>query len=160
YSLAVKSYYIPARRDAVPTAVPANDPLYPGWSYNNGGLKPRGHTDYAAQHQVGPPGDANPFFTAKNNQILHGSAHTILIREKALDSRAPKPGSWYWDEPIILGGTGGTARCGLGLFRDGPLGALVAGPGVAFWPDDTSGASYCGGGNWGSPSASGVQFLF
>ena len=28
------------------------------------------------------------------------------------------------------------------------------------WPDDLTGTAFCGGGNWGSPSASGVQFLF
>ncbi len=96
----------------------------------------------------------------KISQILDGSSSTILVGEKALDVRAVKTGGWYWDEPIILGGTGGTARCGCGLFRDGNLGALVAGPGSAFWPDDTSGVSFCGGGNWGSPSGSGVQFVF
>jgi prepilin-type processing-associated H-X9-DG protein len=49
----------------------------------------------------------------------------------------------------------------------------VAGPGVSAWPDDNSTGpasgvnlgttlppDFCGGGNWGSPSAGGVQFVF
>src|SRR5262249_47936702 len=130
-----------------------------GWFYNNAGLNPWGHTDYAANDQVIVPGDANPTFVMKVSEIKDGSSNTILIGEKALDTRAIRVGSWYWDEPIILGGTGGTARCGCGLFRDSnSLGALVSGPGASAWPDDST--QFCGGGNWGSPSSSGVQFLF
>jgi prepilin-type N-terminal cleavage/methylation domain-containing protein len=158
YSQAVKSYYIPARRPAIPTAVAAADPIYPGWSYNNAGLNPWGHTDYSVNDQVIVPGDANPGYTIKITQIKDGSSNVILAGEKALDVRAIPTGGWYWDEPIILGGTGGTARCGLGLYKDGNLGALVAGPGVGAWPDNAN--QFCGGGNWGSPSADGVQFVF
>jgi prepilin-type processing-associated H-X9-DG protein len=75
-----------------------------------------------------------------------------------MDIRAIPTGSWYWDEPIILGGAGGTARCGLGLFKDGNLGSLASGPGNLAWPDNAT--QSCGGGNWGSPSPDGVQFLF
>jgi prepilin-type N-terminal cleavage/methylation domain-containing protein len=160
YSQAVKDYYIPARRQAIPIAVPNTDPIYPGWTYNNAGLNPWGHTDYAANDQVIVPGDATPTFTMKIPQILDGSSNTILVGEKAMDVRAIRVGSWYWDEPIILGGTGGTARCGCGLFRDGNIGALASGPGSPTWPDDTTGTQFCGGGNWGSPSSSGVQFVF
>jgi len=159
YAQAVKNYYIPARRAAIPVNVPATDPLYPGWSYYGAGLNPWGHTDYAANDQVIVPGDGAPTFTMKITQIGDGSSNTILAGEKALDLRAVNAGGWYWDEPIILGGTGGTARCGCGLFRDSNnLGALVSGPGVGAWPDNAN--QFCGGGNWGSPSGSGVQFLF
>src|SRR5262245_43391120 len=61
YNVAVKSYYIPGRRKAVPQAVPTTDPVYPGWFYTVGGsgganLPPGyatignlwGRTDYAA----------------------------------------------------------------------------------------------------------------
>ena len=163
YYVAVKSYYIPNRRQATPIAVPVTDPIYAGWSYLV--LQPPanytnnwGHTDYAANDQVIFPGDGAIGQTMKITQILDGASNTILAGEKALDVRAIATGGWYWDEPIILGGAGGTARCGLGLFRDGNLGALVSGPGVAAWPDNP--AQFCGGGNWGSPSSSGVQFAF
>jgi prepilin-type N-terminal cleavage/methylation domain-containing protein/prepilin-type processing-associated H-X9-DG protein len=168
YYVAVKSYYIPARRAAIPTAVPANDPIYPGWSYIiRAGQQPPGwntfgnawgHSDYAANDQVIFPGDGAPGQSMKITQILDGSSNTILAGEKAVDVRALAAGSWYWDEPIILGGTGGTARCGLGMFRDGNNGAFVSGPGVGAWPDNP--AQFCGGGNWGSPSSGGVQFVF
>jgi len=166
YNVAVKAYYIPNRRPAIPVGVPTNDPIYPGWQYLIVQPPPGwstfgnswGHTDYAANDQVVFPGDGAIGQTMKITQILDGSSNTILAGEKALDVRAVAVGSWYWDEPPILGGTGGTARCGLGLFRDGNLGALVAGPGVGSWPDNP--AQFCGGGNWGSPSLSGVQFVF
>jgi prepilin-type N-terminal cleavage/methylation domain-containing protein len=163
YYVAVKSYYIPSRRQAVPIAVPTNDPIYAGWQYLVVQPPPNyvnswGHTDYAANDQVVYPGDGAIGQTMRITQIMDGSSNTILAGEKALDIRAIAAGGWYWDEPIILGGAGGTARCGLGLFRDGNLGALVSGPGVAAWPDNAN--QFCGGGNWGSPSAAGVQFLF
>ncbi len=162
---AVKSYYIPNRRAAIAVALPANvaaaDPIYPGWSYSTGGLAgPFGKSDYAANDQVIYPGDANLNQTMKISMIKDGSSNTILVGEKAIDVRAMKMGSWYWDEPILLGGTGGLARCGTGMFPDGNIGPNAAGPGSSTWPDDLSGASYCGGGNWGSPSPVGVQFVF
>ncbi len=164
YSVAVKSYYIPNRRQAIPVGVPAADPIYAGWAYLTpqppGGssyVNAWGRTDYAANDQVIFPGDGAIGQTMKITQILDGSSNTILAGEKALDVRAMAAGSWYWDEPIILGGAGGTGRCGLGLFRDGNLGALVSGPGTsAGWPDNAN--QNCGGGNWGSPSSGGVQF--
>lgn len=163
YSQAVKSYYIPSRRQAIPIAVPAvplTDLIYPGWSYNPGGVAVNlwGHTDYAANDQIIAPGDANFTFTMSITQIKDGASNTILAGEKAMDITAYPTGSWYWDEPIILGGTGGAARCGLGLYKDAVLSTLVAGPGLAAWKDNPT--QYCGGGNWGSPSPDGVQFLF
>jgi prepilin-type N-terminal cleavage/methylation domain-containing protein len=160
YSAAVKVYYLTARRPAVPTNVPANDPVYAGWTYNGTGLNPWGHTDYAANDQVIFPGDANPGRTTKLEWVSDGLSNTIVVGEKAVDINALAAGSWYWDEPIILGGAGGTARCGLGLYRDSPpLLTLAADPQSGFsYPDNP--ASFCGGGNWGAPWSAGVQFLF
>jgi prepilin-type N-terminal cleavage/methylation domain-containing protein len=160
YSSAIKIYYNPGRRLPIPTNVPANDPIYPGWSYLNVGLNPWGHTDYAANDQIFYPGDAFPGQTTKLESITDGLSNTILVGEKAVDTSAIAAGSWYWDEPIILGGAGGTARCGLGMYRDSPmLRNLTADPQSGFsFPDDPN--SYCGGGNWGAPWSAGVQFLF
>ena len=181
YNVAVKPYYIPNRRKAIPQAVPITDPIYPGWYYTigtnagtafaqgtggigNANLPPGfatignswGRTDYAANDQVIFPGDANKGLTMSITQITDGSSSTVLVGEKALDIRAMAAGSWYWDEPIILGGAGGTARCGLGLYPDGPLLGFVDAPGSASaanggtgWPDNA--AQKCGGGNWVRP---------
>ena len=149
YSSAIKIYYNPGRRLPIPTNVPANDPIYPGWSYLNAGLNPWGHTDYAANDQIFYPGDAFPKQTTMVEAITDGLSNTILVGEKALDTSAMAAGSWYWDEPIILGGAGGTARCGLGMYRDSPtLRNLTADPQSGFsFPDDPN--SYCGGGKLG-----------
>jgi prepilin-type N-terminal cleavage/methylation domain-containing protein len=157
FSHAVKSYYLPARRAASPQAVPATDTVYPGWSYSDAGLGPNGRTDYAANDQV--------FFTtyagwgkvSTHGSILDGTSNTIFLGEKAMAPRAVAAGSWYWDEPVVMGGTGGTGRCGDELYRDAQLNDfpdLVSGPGWAV------GNESCGGGNWGTPSAAGPQFVF
>ncbi|HKI36923.1 MAG TPA: DUF1559 domain-containing protein [Gemmataceae bacterium] len=176
WNVAVKSYYIPARRAAIPSPVPASDPIT-GYAFTVSQTPVNyvnlwGHSDYAANDQIIFPGDEYPGRTTRLTQIHDGTAVTILAGEKAVDLRTIASGSWYWDEPIILGGTGGTARCGLGMFRDGNNGANVAGPGSSLWPDTGSGSSapvnlgltlpadFCGGGNWGSPSLGGVQFVF
>jgi prepilin-type N-terminal cleavage/methylation domain-containing protein/prepilin-type processing-associated H-X9-DG protein len=176
YNVAVKSYYIPARRAAIPSPVPASDPIS-GYAFTvsqmpSSYVNTWGHVDYAANDQIIYPGDEYPGRTIRLTQIGDGTAQTILAGEKAIDLRMIASGSWYWDEPIILGGTGGTARCGLGMYKDGNNGANVAGPGSASWPDTGSSSSapvnlgltlpadFCGGGNWGSPSAGGVQFAF
>jgi hypothetical protein len=76
------------------------------------------------------------------SQITDGLSETFLVGEKALELKAMRAGVWYWDEPIILGESGGTARKGKNLYRDADdLLEKVAD-------------------NWGSPDAAGVQFLF
>jgi len=56
-----------------------------------------------------------------------------------------------------MGGTGGTGRCGDGLYQDQ---RLIDFPELASGPGWTEGTESCGGGNWGSPSPGGPQFLF
>ena len=158
YNIAVPIYYIPGRRRPEPTNAPANDSIYPGWSYQTAGLNPWGHTDYAANDQIIYPGDGRPRQTTALAEILDGLSNTILVGEKSVDLQAVAAGSWYWDEPIILGGAGGTARCGLAMYHDSPmLRNLVSDPGGYSFPDDPN--SYCGGGNWGAPWSAGAHFL-
>ncbi len=158
FSTAVKTYYNPARRAADAQAVPATDPVYPGWSYNDGGLGASGRSDYAANDQI--------FLTTYGfnwgrvstiAKITDGLSNTIFFGEKAMSPKAVSSGSWYWDEPIVMGGTGGTGRCGDGLYPDSRLNDF---PDLASGPGWTDGNDICGGGNWGSPSSAGPQFVF
>jgi prepilin-type N-terminal cleavage/methylation domain-containing protein len=154
----VKTYYSPLRRSPIPLAVPATDPVYPGFGYNDAGLGPSVHSDYAANDQV--------FFTTYDNNwgrvstagtISDGLSNTIFFGEKAMAARAVSAGVWYWDEPWIMGGTGGTGRCGDELYSDTQLNAFPDRASGIGW---TEGTEYCGGGNWGSPSAAGPLFVF
>ena len=160
FKTAVKTFYMPMRRPPLPQVVPTNDSVYPGYSYNDGGQGSNARTDYAANDQV--------FFTtyagwgkvSSLTGILDGTSNTIFFGEKALAQSAYSSGSWYWDEPFIMGGTGGTGRCGSELYSDSQLNTFpdrVSGTG---WSIATTGES-CGGGNWGNPSSSGgTQFTF
>lgn len=158
FRTAVKIYHMPLRRSAAPQSVPATDPVYPGWNYDDAGLGPNGRTDYAANDQV--------FFTTYGSNwgkvstvgsIADGLSNTVFMGEKAMSPRAVAAGVWYWDEPYIMGGTGGSGRCGDGLYPDN---RLVDFPDLASGPGWTEGNESCGGGNWGSPASSGPQFLF
>jgi tetratricopeptide (TPR) repeat protein len=98
YYQAVKILYIPNRRQATPIAVPAADPVYPGWTYTVLVPPPNyvnawGHSDYAANDQIVFPGDEYPGRVTKITQIRDGSSNTILAGEKAVDVRAIAAGS-------------------------------------------------------------------
>jgi prepilin-type N-terminal cleavage/methylation domain-containing protein len=153
---AVKTFHMPQRRLAVAVQNPATDTLYPGWSYNDGGQGPSGRTDYAANDQV--------FFTTYGANwgkvstiasVLDGTSNTIFFGEKAMAARAVAAGSWYWDEPYVMGGTGGTGRCGDELYSDTQLNTFPDRASGSGW---TVGSESCGGGNWGTPAAAGPQF--
>jgi hypothetical protein len=138
YTRTVPVYYLGSRRPVKPQPVPRVDPVYTGWTYRDAGLGPWGRTDYAANDQVVLGGMGN---VMKPEQIQDGLAETALLAEKAMDSDAVRAGVWYWDEPIVLGGSGGTGRKGSRLLRDAPkLLEEVAD-------------------NWGSPDPAGVWFL-
>jgi prepilin-type N-terminal cleavage/methylation domain-containing protein len=158
FKTAVKTYYMPLRRQAVPQDVPATDPVYPGWGYSDAGLGASGRSDYAANDQVLFTTYAGWGKVSTATSVTDGLSNTIFFGEKAMAAKAVQAGSWYWDEPVVMGGTGGTGRCGDGLYSDTLLNNF---------PDNASGAGWtvgnesCGGGNWGSPSsAGGPQFVF
>jgi hypothetical protein len=139
HTRAVPAFYIGTRRPTEPQQVPKADPVYAKWTYQDAGLGPWGRTDYAANDQVVLGGMGN---VMRPDQVRDGLAETFLLGEKAMDADAFKAGGWYWDEPIVLGGSGGTGRKGAGLMRDAPkLVERVAD-------------------NWGSPDAEGVWFLY
>jgi len=152
HNVAVPIFYIPARRSAVPQKVDATDPIYPGWTYTTppSFANQWARTDYAANDQVilAAYGDAwGKKVTLAD--LTDGSSQTMMVGEKAMDTDAMRAGSWYWDEPIVVGGAGGSARCGDAIYSDGPIRDLAGG--AAF--------TGCGGGAWGSPHPGSVRFL-
>lgn len=122
----------PSRRDA--EALPAPADAY--GAYTDGGWA-WGHTDYAANR------DAIPNRPVCLN-LLHftdGTSATILAGEKSMNPADYHTGTWYWDEPFFLGGSGGTQRWGTEILRDSP----------------TMGLDFRY--NWGSAHPSGANFL-
>ena len=168
FKTAVKIYYNPLRRPGTAQPVPAgDDPVNPGYSYNEANLGPSARTDYAANDQV--------FFTTYGTNwgkvmtyagLTDGSSNTIFFGEKALSQKQAQSGGWSWDEPYILGGTGGTGRCGDSIYPDSDMDKYPDKVYAGTWPypgdpaaDAPAGVS-CGGGNWGSPSPGGALFAF
>jgi prepilin-type processing-associated H-X9-DG protein len=122
----------PSRNRRSQQLVPSSDPVFtnPQWFYNgaylptNTPLNPWGKTDYAGNYLVMPNtgtkdlryfSDGVPLGGSRNYPITpddfsDGMSNTIIVGEKALAYQAYNSGSWYWDEPIFMGGSGGTSR--------------------------------------------------
>ena len=155
---AVPLYYSPSRRQAKAQSVIANDPIYPGWTYDDAGLGPSGRTDFAANDQIFRTTYGSGWgIVFRPSNILDGMSNSIFFGEKAMSPSAYNVGSWHWDEPIIMGGTGGTGRCGDRIYADARLRNF---PELASGGSWTVGDESCGGGNWGSASSGGAMFLF
>src|SRR5262249_51134985 len=94
FKTAVKPYYMPLRRAATAQAVPATDPVYPGWSYNDAGLGPSGRSDYAANDQVFCTTYAGWGKVSTVGSITDGLSNTIFMGEKAMAATAVQAGAW------------------------------------------------------------------
>jgi hypothetical protein len=187
YSASLPVYAIVARRAGEAVPVSTTDPNLPNWTYGNANLNPWTRTDYAANDHVVVPGwnvDGCQCYGKVQNAagIRDGLSNTMLAGEKAAVPQLIAGGDWAWDEPIILGGAGGTARCSSLLISDGQLARIfdqqggqaaidfLVGP-TDFWsvgnghllpfpePGPFNRYPPCLGGGWGSPDPSGVQFL-
>ncbi len=128
----VEIYICPSRRLSSAQLPPDRDQyaryLTGGWVW--------GKTDYAANALVMP----NRPRCLSLAQLTDGTSHTALVGEKAMDPANYLTGTWFWDEPFFLGGSGGTQRDGRLVLRDRP--------GVVF--------PY----NWGAAHPAGAQFVF
>lgn len=80
--------------------------------------------------------------------ISDGLSQTILLGEKAYNAAVQTPTSWYYDEPIWLGGSHGTVRNGTVLLPD------------SHSPPHPQEKVTHYREHWGSPHADGVFFLF
>ncbi len=198
FTVAVSVYMCPSR--ARPNPQPLSSPDAFGWSYNaqaNGTqLNPWGKTDYAGNYLIMPNltfqsnGSPAPFpdlriFKGLRNYPASPGAdefkdksNRIVIGEKAMAAAAYNTSGWYWDEPIFVGGSGGTIRNAPSLVNNTnqgtpfysqpqfpaglpfyfPLGSLV--PGVVPDNDPNMMTQYLFANNWGSPHIGGVNFLF
>lgn len=128
----VSTYTCVSRRGAASTSPPERDA---NGEYSSGGWD-WCKSDYA--------GNANIFFRNGDEQgksmslrkVIDGLSNTVLAGEKAFDLNVSRvPGTWYWDEPFMLGGSQGTVRHKPTAMRDG------------------KGISYRG--SWGSPHSGG-----
>jgi prepilin-type N-terminal cleavage/methylation domain-containing protein len=137
----VKMYSCPSRR-MVGAQLPVNDQY---GTYNGGGWR-WGKTDYAANARVIP----NRPTCLRIANITDGTSGTVLVGEKAMSPGLYATGTWYWDEPFFLGGSGGTQR-GFGD-PDQKQGVLVV--------RDSRDMGFSYRYNWGSAHMAGAQFLF
>jgi prepilin-type N-terminal cleavage/methylation domain-containing protein/prepilin-type processing-associated H-X9-DG protein len=132
WTLGVRIYVCPARRDAIAIEPVAQD----AYGRYTGGGWTWGKTDYAANTLT----LANRPVCISMAAFSDGLSNTVLVGEKAFDPDVEGLKSWYWDEPFFLGGSKGTSRDGVAIVHDGI--------GIPYKE------------NWGSPHAGGAQFLF
>ncbi|MCI0377787.1 MAG: DUF1559 domain-containing protein [Gemmataceae bacterium] len=136
----VAEYVCPSRRTKDPQ--PAVNDKH--GNYEGGGWL-WARTDYAANARVIP----NRPKCLRPEHIKDGKAQTIMIGEKAMHPADYQTGTWYWDEPFFVGGSGGTQR-GFGT-RPGEGTSIVR---------DHASMGFTFRYNWGSAHTSGANFLF
>jgi prepilin-type N-terminal cleavage/methylation domain-containing protein/prepilin-type processing-associated H-X9-DG protein len=139
FSNPLGTYMCPSRGRLNPQNVPLppNSDAF-GWFYSSsvtiGGnqvvLNPWGKTDYAGNYLVMPntgspalnvypldpmktPLGGSRNYPITTDDISDGASNTIIVGEKSLPYNVYNPeqgAGWFWDEPIFVGGSGGTAR--------------------------------------------------
>jgi prepilin-type N-terminal cleavage/methylation domain-containing protein/prepilin-type processing-associated H-X9-DG protein len=132
WTSALALYICPSRRSAQAQLPPAQDQY---GTYSAGGWS-WGKIDYAANWLA----ITNRPTCLSLVEFSDGTSNTILVGEKSMDPANYNTGTWFWDEPFFVGGSGGTARNGTQILRD------VRGVDFPF--------------NWGSRHSGGAQFLF
>lgn len=122
-------FHCPSRnRSLASTTVDDNQGLY-----RDGGFA-MSKTDYCMNDQIAT---VLPDIQQLRS-VSDGLSQTVFIGEKAIDSTIQTATSWYWDEPVWLGGSKGTARSGDRILPDAV--------GIEFRD------------NWGSAHAGGALF--
>jgi prepilin-type N-terminal cleavage/methylation domain-containing protein/prepilin-type processing-associated H-X9-DG protein len=135
----IKIYICPTRRPAQAWDIPHPDPFLGPDRHDDGASRnPWSSTDYGANQRV----IENRPTLWRISAITDGTSNTVLVAEKSMDLRGYTSGSWYWNQPVFSGGSGGTARMGTYIYQDRIF----------------SGFEFAD--HWGSAHPSGFQVLF
>jgi prepilin-type N-terminal cleavage/methylation domain-containing protein/prepilin-type processing-associated H-X9-DG protein len=147
---ALKVFMCPSRARPQVQQVVSPDPLWgSGTTYDNAGVNPWSKTDYATNQLVIDNKDqVGKGMPMKITDITDGTSNTLLGGEKVVDPRAYAVGGWLWDEPLFVGGSGGTHR-GANYCFNPPYSCVY---------QDAVGVPYAD--NWGSIHATSTTFLF
>jgi len=109
YVSEVAAFRCPSRGNRV-----AMPPVADQYGNYGGGGHAMAKTDYAANHLL----IMDRPEVIKLKSIRDGLSQTILGGEKAHDPYVQTSSSWYWDEPLYIGGSNGTARSGTQISQD------------------------------------------
>jgi prepilin-type N-terminal cleavage/methylation domain-containing protein/prepilin-type processing-associated H-X9-DG protein len=115
HGVPIPIYICPSRRPVQAWDIPHPDPFLGSGRHDDGGNRnPWSSTDYAANQRVI---DNRPK-VMRIADITDGTTNTVLVAEKSMDLRGYTSGSWYWNQPVFSGGSGGTARLGTYVYQD------------------------------------------
>ncbi len=122
YQAVAGVYLCPSKGRVNPQPAPAQDPVN-GTPQITAGLNPWGKSDYAANMYVCPANQevggrvlVGPLLQTAD--VSDGLSNTIHVGEKGLDPRVYNTGGWFYDEPIVCGGSSGVIRKGAAIYPD------------------------------------------